>query len=112
MGRDKREVEGNTFRKPRATTQVGNVADWGSVDAQLLVKTVETASRKGGAVRLGYTRDGGAYAIGVYAGSNYFTDYVRPSEDIDQYLKDLIGSFEEYDGSAQTQPAPTGSKRR
>ena len=112
MGRDKREVEASTFRKPRAVTQVGNVADWGSVDAQILVKTIETASRKGGAIRFGYTRDGGAYAIGVYAGPNYFTDYVRPGEDVDQYLKDLIGSFEDYDGSTETQPQASGSKRR
>jgi hypothetical protein len=111
MGRDKRETEANNFRKPRASTQVGNTADWGSADAQALVKLVETASKKGGAVRLGYTRDGGAYAIGVYCGSNYFTDYVRPSEDIDQYLKDLTASFEDYDGSAEAEPKKAGSRK-
>jgi hypothetical protein len=107
-----KDSNGDSFRRPKQVSQIGNIADWGSVDAQILVKTVETASRKGGAIRLGYTRDGGAYAVGVYAGSNYFTDYIRPNEDIDQYLKDLIGSFEDYDGSTETQPAPSGSKRR
>jgi hypothetical protein len=112
MGRDKREQDSKTFRKPRAETQVGNVADWGGVNEKVLVKAIETASKKGGALRLGYTRDGGAYAIGVYAGSNYFTDYVRPSEDIDSYLTALTASFEEYTGEAETVPTPTGSKRR
>ena len=112
MGRDKREVESSTFRKPRATTQVGNVADWGSVDAQVLVKAIETASKKGGAIRLGYTRDGGAYAIGVYCGPIYFTDFVRPAEDVDQYLKDLTVSFEDYDGTAGSEPEKVGSRRK
>lgn len=112
MGQDKGEARVSTFRKPRAGTQVGNVADWGSVDAKILVRAIEVASRKGGALRLGYTRDGGAYAVGVYAGSNYFTDYIRPTEDVDQYLTDLIGSFEEYDGSTEIQPAKSGSKRK
>jgi hypothetical protein len=113
MGRDKRETENSTFRKPRTSTNIGNTADWGSIDAQKLVKLVETASRKGGAVRLGYTRDGGAYAVGVYAGSNYFTDFIRPSEDIDQYLTDLTVSFEDFDGSNETVPetARTGRSK-
>lgn len=112
MGRDKRETEQSTFRKPRKSSQVGDVADWGGVNAEVLQKTIEIASKKGGAIRLGYTRDGGAYAIGVYAGSTYFTDYVRPNEDIEQYLADLSSSFDEYDGSAETMPTATGSKRR
>lgn len=111
MGQDKREAEVSTFRKPRANTQVGNVADWGSVNAQVLVKLIEVSSKKGGAVRLGYTRDGGAYAIGVYCGSNYFTDYVRPSEDVDQYLTDLTASFEDYDGTTEAEPKKARSKR-
>ena len=112
MGSDKHESSVSSFRKPRASTQVGNVADWGSVNVVVLVKLIEVSSKKGGAVRLGYTRDGGAYAIGVYCGSNYFTDYVRPSEDVDQYLKDLTVSFEDYDGSEEAEPKKVGSKRR
>lgn len=112
MGSDKREEQKNTLRKPRESSQVGHVADWGSVDAKVLLRAVEIASKKSGALRLGYTRDGGAFAIGVYAGATYFTDYVRPNEDIEQYLLDLTASFEDYDGSTQSVPERTGSKRR
>lgn len=112
MGRDKRETEQQNFRKPRATTNTSEVADWGSINAEKLVRTIAIASKRGGALRLGYTRDGGAYAVGVYAGSNYFTDYVRPSEDIEGYLDSLTQSFEDYEGSEATEPVRTPSKRR
>ena len=111
MGRDKRETEQQTFRKPRASSVSVEVADWGSVDAQKLVRAIAIASKQGGALRLGYTRDGGAYAIGVYAGSNYFTDYIRPTEDIEDYLDELCKSFEEYDGSADKAPVKARAKR-
>lgn len=84
------------LRHPRASDHTGSVADWMGADADLLQKTIAKASAKHGAIRFGYTRDGGAYSIGVYAGVDYFTDYVRPTESIDDYLRDLLTSFEEY----------------
>jgi len=38
--------------------------------------------RRGGAIRVGLTRDGGALAIGVYMDNDYATEYIRPSEDL------------------------------
>jgi hypothetical protein len=107
-----KDSNGDSFRRPKQGTQIGNVADWGSVNAEKLVKLIETASKKGGAIRFGYTRDGGAYALGVYAGTNYFTDFIRPTEDLDQYLTELTESFNDYDGSTESQPSSSGSKRR
>jgi len=71
----------------------GNTADWGSVDAELLRYAVAAVSVAGGAVRFGYTRDGGAYAIGVYDNGESDTDYVRPGEDINGYLRALGDDF-------------------
>lgn len=104
MGSDKREAESATLRKPRKRNESTNVADWQGVNPVNLVRLIAVASAKGGALRLGYTRDGGAYAVGVYAGSNYFTDYIRPQEDIDAYILDLLGSFDDYDRAADDQP--------
>lgn len=64
-------------------------ANWGDVNAEDLVNAVAWTAACGGALRLGYTRDGGAYAVGVYLGGEAETAYVRPSEDINQWLKDL-----------------------
>lgn len=61
-------------------------ADWTTADPSLLCGAVTAISTLGGAIRLGYTRDGGAYAIGIYGDGEYRTEYVRPDEDINDYL--------------------------
>lgn len=66
------------------------VADWMAADATLLQRAVAAAGLKGGALRLGYTRDGGAYAIGIYGSGDPFTEFIRPSENINDYLQSLI----------------------
>lgn len=65
------------------------VADWQSANAEVLLHAIAVVAYKGGALRFGYTRDGGAYAIGIYLGGDHFTEYIRPSEDIDSYLANL-----------------------
>lgn len=96
MGSDKREKPSGGLRRVHQAGVNSETADWGSCDAALLVNAIQKAAKKGGALRFGYTRDGGAYAVGVYAGGDYFTDYIRPSEDIDAYLREIAGAFEEY----------------
>ena len=85
------------FQRPRSKPVKGGGADWDSVDAELIRKAISRAGLKRGALRFGYTRDGGAYAVGVYAGTEYFTEYVRPDEDIVEYLEQLIESFDAVD---------------
>lgn len=84
------------IRRPRSRENTGGV-DWMDADAEKLRSLVAAAAFRGGALRFGYTRDGGAYAVGVYYGNEYWTDYVRPGEDIDTYLDDLTGSFQDAD---------------
>ena len=55
----------------------------------------------GGAIRFGYTRDGGAYAVGLYYGGETCTEYIRPGEDVEQAL---IESVECMIGSPEAQP--------
>lgn len=95
MGSDKGEAA--RFRRPRQQAVASKEgADWTVCDAQLLQRVIATAGLKKCALRFGYTRDGGAYSIGVYAGDEYFTDFIRPDDDIDVYLRDLLESLEEY----------------
>lgn len=82
----------SSFRERRASRsgeKSVEAANWGDVNAEDLVHAVAWTAACGGALRLGYTRDGGAYAIGVYLDGNAETEYVRPSEDINQWLRDL-----------------------
>jgi hypothetical protein len=45
------------------------------------VALVRALVSQGGCLRIGQTRDGGAWALGVYLGDDYATEYIRPSED-------------------------------
>jgi len=60
----------------------GEQADWGAVDGAAIHAAVVAATNCGWAVRFGYTRDGGAYTLGVLGDGEPYTEYVRPTEDI------------------------------
>lgn len=107
MGADRAEKERRGLRRPRASAPSEGGADWGSVDPKVVLDAIQAAARKGGALRFGYTRDGGAYSIGVYSDGDYFTDYIRPSEDVEQYLSDLAAAFTEYEA-----PTPPPARAR
>ena len=99
------------FKRPRAGKVASNVADWTIVDPKRFVELVAVASAKGAALRFGYTRDGGAYSVGVYVGGDYFTDYLRPDEDIDEYVKALLESFGMYIPAVSNPPEKRKSSR-
>lgn len=71
------------------------VADWMSVDAEIIQRAIAAAGYKGGALRFGYTSDGGAYSIGVYDGDQKYTSYVRPGEVVEDTLRRIIDYFGE-----------------
>jgi len=80
------------FRSKLAVTVT---ADWDRADAEQLRSTIGAVARAGGALRLGCTRDGGAYSVGIYGdGPEAYTEYVRPNEDLDEFLRDLEQVFE------------------
>lgn len=86
--------EAQEVRKRRVSSSAsGGVADWSGVNGELLAKAIASVARDGGAIRFGYTRDGGAYAIGIYGDGEPFTEYVPPSNDIDEYLRGVIEDY-------------------
>jgi len=66
--------------------QMGGIADWQTADPGLVLSVIERAAITGGAVRFGYSRDGGAYAIGIYGDGDPYTEYCKPSEDLNEFL--------------------------
>lgn len=86
-------------RKFRNKNAITVVADWELVDAEQLRSTIGAVTRGGGALRLGTTRDGGAYSIGIYGdGPEPYTEYVRPNEDLNEFLADLEDTFKALSG--------------
>lgn len=82
-------------------------ADWTRVDAGNLMDTIGTVAACGGALRLGYTRDGGAYAVGVYGDGEPYTLYFGPHDDIDAALRDIRAGFNAADMGVSQQPSGT-----
>lgn len=70
-----------------------NEADWGVVDEGILRELVRIVTRTGGAIRFGYTRDGGTYAVGLYDDGDSWPEYCNNPEDVEQWL---IGIGEEW----------------
>ena len=81
-------------RKGKAgRTAGGNVADWAGVDSDTLRKCVAAVCITGDAIRLGYTRDGGAYAVALLHNGESTTEYISPNDDIEEYLKGLTSDY-------------------
>lgn len=68
-------------------------ADWTAVDGRWLSTAAAAIGLLGGAIRFGYTRDGGAYAIGLYVGDEHHTQYLKPDENVEEFLKSVIEQF-------------------
>ena len=79
--------ENATSRKRVRTREKYAFDDTGGVD--YLVALILGHALQGGAIRVGLTRDEGALAIGVYQGDNYGTEYVRPTEDLGQAVREI-----------------------
>ena len=69
-------------------------SDWTEIDGELLKRAVAVVSRMDGAMRLGYTRDGGAFAIGIYGDGTPFTEYYHGIEETEDFLRRVIATYE------------------
>lgn len=88
MGQNERQRENardnkrerNKQQRSRRAESNGTIdvrgCDWTAIAA-----LITAFGDAGGAVRVGLTRDGGAWAFGCYLADDYATEYVRPSED-------------------------------
>lgn len=94
MGKDATEER---ERKPARTgnRQPRHVANWLDANPDVLRRAISSAASTGGALRFGYSRDGGAFAIGVYGDGDPYTDFVGGNEPIDEYLDDYVKLFDD-----------------
>lgn len=90
-GKRKETKEGAHVRRRR---QDVSIADWGGASAELIRRAIETITSDGGAVRFGYSRDGGAYSLGVYGDGKPFTEFLPGAQDVDEWLAGFIVDYE------------------
>jgi len=84
----------NDTDQRRFNPQSEGVADWANANPALLHRAICNVAATGGAIRFGYTRDGGAYAVGILGDGEPYTTYFRPSEDLDAALEALCIAFD------------------
>lgn len=93
MGTQKQQKLERRDAKRSVTKHAMGVADWETANSDLLKRAISVVSSRGGALRFGYTRDGGAYAVGILGDGDPYTEYLRPTDDIDDYLRALIEAW-------------------
>lgn len=71
-------------------------ASWSEVSAANVLELIQAASNAGGAIRFGVSRDGGAYALGIYGdGPEVYSLYSGSLEGIELHIANLYEVFEE-----------------
>lgn len=95
MGATKSNATKKGGSRRRGGNSGGEPADWSSVDPRYIAWVVINVARQGGAVRFGYSKDMGAYAIGFYGDGEPYTEYIRPTENIDERLQEFAERWAE-----------------
>jgi len=93
MGDKKSEKKERSRRiKERFTA----TASWHDANSELVLRAIAAAAADGGALRFGYTRDGGAFCIGVYGDGEPYNLYAKPgdADGLNITLQDIIDGFE------------------
>lgn len=94
MTNAKSSRETNNKRRRQSRGSI-NPADWASINPDIIQRAIATVGRSGGAIRFGYTRDGGSYAIGILGDGDPYTEYLRPTDDVEAYFEQLIEDWAE-----------------
>lgn len=88
----KKKVSGEGAPK-RRRRQNDAIADWGGIEPELLQCLIERVTAQDGAVRFGYSRDGGAYSVGIYGDGKPFTEFCPATGDVDTWLAGLVEDY-------------------
>lgn len=94
MSEDTRKNANSTGKSRGLRKESSEAADWRLADGELLRDIIHLAASTGGALRFGYSRDGGAMSIGIYGDGDPYTEWVKPSEDLNEKLRDVQFLFE------------------
>lgn len=98
----KRDRHSNSIQQRREERRrsrgQASVADWGAADPGRIVSLISTVTAQNGLCSFGYTRDLGAYTLTVILDGERYTDYCRPTEDIDSFLDNLREDYTDMGG--------------
>ncbi len=66
---------------------------WLDINQEVLLELIRTMDGQAIAIRLGRTRDGASFSVGIYDGDDYFTEYHAGLAGADEWL---MGFIEDY----------------
>lgn len=89
---------GKSQRQRKSGRRNSEQAKWHGIHPELLYYLVVGITERGGAVRFGTSRDGGAYNVGVYLDDDYWNDWGGSLDEISGKIRDLIEEFPPTDG--------------
>lgn len=71
----------------------GQPIDWSSVTSDVIAGLVIAVTSQGGAVRFGLSRDGTALAVGILGDGEPYTEWFRPSDDVESDLIEMAARW-------------------
>ena len=86
---DVKESKRAKRREQRSRRAANAPVAWETFDWVVAVALVRALVVGGGCLRIGTTRDGGAWALGVYLGDDYATEYIRPNENFATSMQEI-----------------------
>lgn len=100
---------GKKFKRDRREHRSHQPCSYDQIEPELLAGVIRWIAKSGGAIRFGLTRDQGAYAIGIYGEGDPFTEYMHGSEDLTEFLLELIKDYRD-DGDSEVKMPVKGSR--
>ena len=91
MAGKKKPTKPEVKRKRR---QKSETADWATIEPELLSQLIQAVTKGDGAIRFGYRRDGGAYAIGIYGDGKPYVEYFPAGEGVVNWVEGITYDFE------------------
>lgn len=67
--------------------------DWSAIKPETLHELILAVTSQGGAVRFGLSRDGTALAVGILGDGDPYTEWFRPSDDIEANLLEMAARW-------------------
>lgn len=68
----------------------GEQPDWTRIDGEWIRTVIGVLCQDDGAVRFGYSRDGGAYAVCIYSQGDHETVYFHTDEELMDLFKSIV----------------------
>lgn len=90
MAAKRNQVVDQTPRGKRRSKNPVKEVSWDDFSNDTIRSLIAFAEYADGAVRFGRSRDRGAYSIGFYVGETHFTEWIRPGDDCDLAVADLL----------------------